>query len=307
MNPNNRYSVAALKEAYLRGENIMAILANGDATPNSFSAIQVSYDLQAGSYTAGSKGPEGTRLRAAFAEALIPYLEGHGTILHAGIGEGVTLAPVLDRLGGAVRVYGFDASVSRLLWARRNLASHRRHEELGLFVADMAEIPLHDASADLVLSVHSIEPNGGRERELLTELLRVAARRLVLIEPSTAYASPTQKERMRRLGYCMNLPETLVKLGANITLHERWPVTSRPENQAEIIVVDVAPLKVTVGRSSEMSQGLELVAPSSLADLTPVDAGLYSMHDGLYFPIVGGFPVLTRAQAVVATQLLDGV
>lgn len=305
MEPLERPSVASLKAAYLRGENIMALLAGSEARANDFAAIQTSYDLQAGSYTASFKSPKGARFKAAFAEALIPHLEGFGTILDAGVGEATTLAPTLERLGEAVRAFGFDASVSRLLWARKNLVSATDNPRL--FVADTSEIPLRDASVDLVLSVHSIEPNGGKEPALLAELLRVAGSRLVLIEPSTAYASEAQLARMRRLGYCMNLPETLVELGANITLHERWPVNANPDNEAEIIVVDVAPLRAPAGRRSGVTAGPELVAPASLVDLTPVDAGLYSVHDGLYFPIVGGFPVLTRAQAVVATQLIDGV
>lgn len=305
MNSPERPSIAVLKEAYRCGANIMELLAGGGAPANDFAAIQVSYDLQAGRYTEKFKSSEGSRQKAAFAEALIPHLEGFETILDAGVGEATTLAPVLRRIGGSVRAFGFDASVSRLRWARRNLVSAT--ESPMLFVADTAEIPLRDSSVDLVLSVHSIEPNGGKEPALLAELLRVAGRRLVLIEPSSVYASETQLERMHRLGYCMNLPESLVELGANITLHERWPVKANPDNAAEIIVVDLAPQKVTIDPSSGVSDGPELVAPSSLADLKPVDAGLYSVHDGLYFPIVGGFPVLTRAQAVIATQLLDGV
>lgn len=155
--------------------------------------------------------------------------------------------------------------------------------------------------------MHSIEPNGGREAELLTELLRVAARRLVLIEPTTVYASKTQKERMQRLGYCMNLPDVLVDLGADITLHEMWPVNSNPDNTAEIIVVDIVPAVRADESTGGANDALQLVAPASLADLEAVDSGLFSRHDGLYFPTVGGFPVLTRSQAVVATQLLDGV
>lgn len=238
-------------------------------------------------------------------EALVPYLEGFKTILDAGVGEATTLAPVMKRLGASVRAFGFDASVSRLLWARKNLVSST--ESPVLFVADTAEIPLCDASVELVLSVHSIEPNGGKEPALLTELLRVAGRRLVLIEPSTTYASEAQLERMRRLGYCMDLPEALGALGANIALHEPWPVNSNPDNAADIIVVDLAPQVVAMDPQSGVCDEPELVAPSSLADLVPVDAGLYSVHDGLYFPVVGGLPVLTRAQAVIATQLLDGV
>ena len=301
-----RVSVAGLKEAYLRGENIMALLAtDAEKRSDGFDTIQTAYDLQASSYTAAFETPEGARLKAAFAEALTPHLDGYSSMLDAGAGEATTLVPVLDILGGSVRSYGFDVSISRLLWARRNLLAVM--QDPILFVGNTEEIPLRDASVELVPSVHSIEPNGGREQELLTELLRVAARRLVLVEPTTAYASDTQLEQMRALGYCTNLPDVLVELGADVVLHEPWPVNGNPDNAAEIIVVDVAPKTGPHKQLAVVDQDVELVAPSSLATLEALDGGLYSRDDGLYFPVVGGFPVLSRNQAVVATQLLDGV
>lgn len=286
----------------------MALLdAGSDEPARGFAAIQTSYDLQAGSYTAAFNTPEGARLKAAFAEALAPHVEGYDTLLDAGVGEATTLAPVLERLGSRIEVYGFDASVSRLLWARRNLAAVEGGGLSQLFVADTAEIPLQNGSIDAVLSVHSLEPNGGRETALLTELLRVAGRRLVLIEPSSIYASQNQIERMRRLGYCMDLPDVLVELGADIALHEPWPFNSNPDNAAEIIVVDIPPPGSAGESRGNADDALQLVAPVSLANLEVVDSGLYSRHDGLYFPVVAGFPILTRNEAVVATQLLDGI
>lgn len=116
--------MASLRAAYLRGENVMALLDAGSGQPSrGFAAIQTSYDLQAGSYTAAFETPEGARLKSAFAEALVPHIEGYETLLDAGVGEATTLAPVFERLESEVEIYGFDASVSRLLWARRNLAA----------------------------------------------------------------------------------------------------------------------------------------------------------------------------------------
>ncbi len=299
-------SIAALREAYSRGENIMSLLSQDhQQMTNGFAAIQVAYDLQAGSYTEDWEKRDGARFKREFAEALLPHLAGYRSLLDAGVGEATTLVPLLHGLGGAVRTYGFDASVSRLLWARRNLSTSSQAQKL--FVADTAEIPLRDASIDLVLSVHSVEPNGGREPELLTELLRVAARRLVLVEPSTAFASATQLERMRRHGYCSNLPSVLEKLGADVVLHEPWHVNSNPDNAAELIVVDVERPSQSTSPPPTVHPQHEFVAPASLADLEAVESGLYSRHDGLYFPVVGGFPILTRAQAIIATQLLDAV
>ena len=303
-------AISSLREAYSQGENIMALLAESDATPNSFDAIQVAYDLQAGSYTASFLTPDGGRLKAEFAAALRPHVEGYSSLLDAGVGEATTLAPLLELIPHVTRVLGYDSSVSRLLWARENLK--RAGRSVRLFVADTTEIPLPDSSVEVVVSVHSIEPNGGREAELLAELLRVASRRVVLVEPTTRFASTLQLSRMRKMGYCMDLPEKLELLGANIVLHDLWTVNANPENSAELIVIDVnqgsvGPQAPNRGEESAFELHSGLVAPGSLAELEIADGGLYSRCDGLYFPVVAGLPVLTRRNAVVATQLLDQI
>ena len=305
-----RWSISSLRDAYRRGENIMALLAESDSIPNSFDVIQVAYDLQAGSYTASFLTPDGGRLKADFAAALQPHLVGYSSLLDAGVREATTLTPLLDLLPHSTQALGFDSSVSRLIWARENLA--RANKSIQLFVADTAEIPLPDSSVEVVVSVHSIEPNGGRETELLAELLRVASRRVVLVEPTTRFASSTQLSRMQKLGYCMDLPEKLELLGANIVLHEPWTVNSNPENLAELIVIDVnqgsiGPQKSDGGERPAFAAPFDLVAPGSLAELETADGGLYSRRDGLYFPVVAGLPVLTRRNAVVATQLLERI
>ena len=304
----SRLSIASLREAYRRGENIMALLAHSDLTENWFDAIQAAYDLQAGTYTASFLTPEGSRLKAEFAAALEPHVTGYSSLLDAGVGEATTLTPLLERLPEMTLVFGFDSSMSRLLWARENLS--RVGASVRLFVADTAEIPLPTSSVEVVLSVHSIEPNGGRETEVLAELLRVASRRVVLVEPTTCFASASQLLRMQQLGYCMNLPERLQSLGANIVLHEPWSTNPNPENAAELIIVDIATVADRASAHDSDSALLDrqppnLVVPESLAELELVDSGLYSRTDGLYFPIVAGLPVLTRKSAVVVTQLLD--
>jgi hypothetical protein len=42
-------------------------------------------------------------------------------------------------------------------------------ENLGLFLADKAELPLADSTLDVVFTSHALEPNHGREYLLLKE------------------------------------------------------------------------------------------------------------------------------------------
>lgn len=298
-------SLDALRQAYARGENIISLLnADNTSVTNSFEAIQISYDLQVGSYTNWAGSEAGSMHKAAFAEALAPHIVGSGfvSLLDAGVGEATSLAPVLGLIEEDLDVLAFDSSISRLMWARENLA-HVLHRTT-LFAANTAQIPLPDASVDVVLSIHSVEPNGGREAELLGELLRVTARRLILIEPTTTFASSSQRARMERLGYCHDLAGVIDSLGAEITVHERWPVNSNPENEADLIIVDMQHLG-SGGAIAPETHHAELVAPVSLAQLEESGTGLYSRSDGLFFPRVADLPVLIREKGILATQLLD--
>ncbi len=78
--------------------------------------------------------------------------------------------------------------LSRLLFARKYLAQNG-YENVKLFTGDLDRIPLASASVDVVLTIHAVEPNRGREEAVLSELLRVARKHLVMIEPSYEFAS----------------------------------------------------------------------------------------------------------------------
>jgi ubiquinone/menaquinone biosynthesis C-methylase UbiE len=132
--------------------------------------------------------------------ALAPYVEHGSSLLEGGCEEATTLAGVLNALPRKPsECLGFDISWSRcaegLGWLKSVEASAK------LFVAELFAIPLADESVDVVYTSHSIEPNGGREEEALTELLRVARRAVALIEPLYELGTPEAQERMRHHGY----------------------------------------------------------------------------------------------------------
>jgi hypothetical protein len=56
-------------------------------------------------------------------------------------------------------------------------------------------------SMDVVLTVHAVEPNRGRGKQILSELLRVAKRYLVMIEPRFELGSDVTKSRIERHRY----------------------------------------------------------------------------------------------------------
>lgn len=298
-----RHDVRELLALYRAGGNITQHLRAAEgARHNSQTAILYAYDVQAGSYVAAMADPayaEAKRAAAArLAEILAPLR--FASMLDAGTGEATTLAELLPRLERPPeRVLAFDLSLSRLLHARRHLR-RRGLDRVELFTGALERIPLVDAAVDLVVTFHVCEPNGGREREVLAELLRVARRYLVLVEPSFELGSDETRRRIEQHGYVRGLPEHLRALGAPIVLHERFGVDANPANQAAVLVIDQGPRRGA-------PDGAVLVSPLTGTLLRRAE-GCLTSGDGFAFPVIAGIPCLLPDNAILAAHLaeLDG-
>jgi uncharacterized protein YbaR (Trm112 family) len=298
--PKKPVAMEELRRAYAAGENLMARMRHArDADLNDEDAILHSYDLQAGSYVgdmaipalAASKKQNGEKLAALFTEL------GATVIGEAGVGEATTLSSVLTAAPFVRSALGFDISLSRLLHARAYLASCG-HPSVDLFTATLEAIPLPDDSVDLLYTFHSMEPNGGREVEILQELLRVTAHHLVLVEPSSELGSEETRSRIEQHKYVRDLRAHLDRLGCKVTRHELWGLDVNPKNQAALIVVEKRPREAATTMNAP-----QLASPLSRKPLVRRADCLYSREDGRAYPIIGGIPCLLVANGIVATQL----
>lgn len=293
-----KYDAREIRALYDRGENVVSWIQNHEGTDgNSVTAILYSYDAQAGSYINDLHDPAARALKEGLGRDVGALLDNLApdSLLEAGIGEGTSLAPVLNHMSKRpAHVLGFDLSLSRLLFAQKHLAENG-HGNVRLFTGDLDRVPLASTSVDVVLTIHAVEPNRGREEAILAELLRVARKYVVMIEPSYEIASAEARARMDRLGYVRGLPATLKSLGHAARLVERWPHNSNPLNQAALIVVDKAP----TGAQTEP----RFVSPISGCVLVERKDCWLCPEDGHAFPVIAGIPCLTVENAVLASKL----
>ncbi len=294
----NKYDAAEIRALFDRGENIIGwIQSREGAQTNSETAILYSYDVQAGSYVAELADETRRQFKEDFGRALAAVLDelAPTSLLEAGIGEATSLAPTLRQMATRpAHVLGFDLSLSRLLYARKHLADHGRPDVV-LFTAALDRIPLASASVDVVLTVHAVEPNHGREEVILGELLRVARRHLVMVEPSYELAAPEQRARMERLGYVRGLPAMLERLGYPARRVEPWRHNANPLNAASLIVVDKP------GAASDAVP--QFVSPISGRNLVVRPDCWFCPDDGHAFPLIAGIPCLTLDSAILASKL----
>lgn len=292
-----------LQRLYEQGTNITEYLRHVQGlSENTRPIIEIAYELQSGSYVRAMQNPDYASIKNRYAHAIaerIGKLGDFTSLLEAGVGEATTLAPLLQRLDGQPKVYGFDLSWSRVAQARAWL------DESGfsggtLCTGDLLSIPFRDSSIDIVYTSHAIEPNGGAEAAILKELYRVARRYVVLLEPGYELAHESARARMDSHGYCRGLAETARRLGFQLVEHSLFPVSLNPENPTALTVIR-KPHGVADDTRSP------LACPIHKTPLVEASGVLYSPEGLCAYPVIGGIPCLREGNAVLASQYLEFV
>ena len=131
------------------------------------------------------------------------------TICDFGTGESTNFNSFLKFLNKEVKAkisaYGMDISLSRLDIARKFSEIESTSIMPEFFIGDLGQLPLLDNCIDISLTMHALEPNGGRENQILNELIRVSKDFMILAEPIYETAKTDQRKRMERFGYIKEL------------------------------------------------------------------------------------------------------
>lgn len=290
--------LAKIKEIYASGGNIIKYLkGTSNKKQNTIEDILISYDFQSGSYVKGfSTDLEHKKDYCASLAKTIDSLGEFDSIVEVGVGEATTLATLLGQLAHTPsNILGFDISWSRLKFAKEFL-SEFDFNNVNLFTANLFEIPLLDNSVDIVYTSHSIEPNGGNEKEALQELYRIAGKYVVLLEPSFEFANEDARARMIEHGYVTKLHSTALELGYKVIEHRLFDSCVNPLNPTGLIIIE---------KESSNSNSPALQCPISKTELTKYsDALLYSRDSFLAYPVIDGIPCLLKENSILASHLL---
>lgn len=173
-----------------------------------------------------------------------------------------------------------------------------RVARLQAFTADIGKIPLLSKSVDVSVTSHALEPNGGREVELLNEILRVTRRLAVLFEPSYELNSNEGRARMDQLGYIKGLEGAIGAVGA--TLLDIIPLKGT-FNQLNPTVAYIVQPRESLTKAS--LPGPIFSDPGSDTPLGKFDNFYFSRHRGLSYLIISGIPVLRSDTAILTSAL----
>ncbi len=289
-----------MRQMYDEGANLIEYLKNQGYDKDTLSeAIMISYDIQSGSYTrSDEQKPE---VRENYTDALakvLNQLDGFSSIMEAGVGEATTLSRLLPKLQQQnYTAYGFDISWSRIKYAQANCIK-RLLQQVKLFTGDLFSIPIQSSAVDIVYTLHSLESNGGREKEALQELYRVASSYLVLLEPMYEWASEEGKARMDKFGYIKNLYDIIKELNYNVVEYRLLEYSVNPLNPTGLIIIKKE-------KSTEQDLESPLACPITKYSLSKEKDCYYSKEGLLAYPIIDSIPCLLPQNAVVATHFMD--
>jgi len=288
-----------IKKLYAKGENISALMRKElGVKQNTPRIIEVSYDMQSGSYIDAMKSEVMVAHKKAYtaeiARVISSLMTNPVSVLEAGVGEATTLAGVLGNLGTQVNGYGFDMSWSRVAYAETWLRGQGVDGAV-LCTGDLLNIPFRDNSIDVVYTSHSIEPNGGSEDPILRELYRVARKFLILLEPDYDLANDEEKQRIDYHGYCKNLNGISRSLGYDVLKHEPFNFTTTPYNPTAITIISK--------QNNDSLPADVLACPKYKTPLMQIDGALYSPEALTAYPILRGIPCLRIENGIFASKL----
>lgn len=293
-------SLKKIKEIYEKGQNIIQCLRDNKSNINTSEMIAISYDFQSGSYIKSVK--ENIYYTEKYTKAISKVINRlnikHDSVLEAGVGEATTLGNLIPKLKVKPnKIFGFDLAWSRVRYAIKYMKKNNT-QDLFLFMGDLFNIPLADDSIDIVYTSHSIEPNIGREKEALLELMRVTKKYLILLEPAYEFADIEGRRRMEGHGYIKNLYSTAVSLGLNILEHRLFDVHINPLNPTGLIIIEK-------NRRNRKVVADPLICPVTKTPLELIKNAYFSKKGLLVYPIIDGVPCLLGDNAVIATHYTD--
>ncbi len=287
-----------IKQLYSENVNITRFLNEMDGCKqNSIEDIMISYDFQAGTYIKDyNQNKEFKNKYAEHISKIINNLCKYQTLLEVGVGEGTTLIPMISFLKDKpLKSYGFDISWSRVKYATKFMNELNAHN-IDLLVGDLFCSPFKDNSIDIVYTSHSIEPNGGREKDALIELYRITNKYLILLEPLYELSNEQARQRMLHHGYVTNLHDTAVNLGFNIIEYRLFDLCSNPLNPTGIMII-----------KKELNEDIidPLCCPITKTNFIKSKNAYFSEDSLLAYPIIDNIPCLLPQNAIVATKFMD--
>lgn len=297
-------TVKELSKLYLDGINITKTMREErNIDFNTSEIIETAYDIQAGEYQKKWNQKELQDFYNIFTKEIADIILSickPKSIMEAGIGEATTFVKVLKHLNiDNLEAFGFDISWSRTFFAKK-LIEKENLKNINLCTGNLFDIPFLDNSIDLVYTFHSIEPNGGSEKEIIKELFRVTKNYLILFEPNYDETTENNKKRMESLGYIKGLKSVIKELDYEIVFNCEFKNSLNEKNPTTVFIIK----KNEIENNFLNCQKNFFACPISKSELIKDEKEniYFSTESLVVYPVVKGIPCLRKENAILASK-----
>lgn len=297
-------TIKELKKLYLDGINITNTMREErNIDFNTPEIIEIAYDIQSGEYQKKWNKEELKDFYNRFTKEIADIILRTCTptsILEAGIGEATTFVKVLKHLNiKNIEAFGFDISWSRTFFAKK-LVEKENLRNINLCTGNLFDIPFLSDSIDLVYTFHSIEPNGGFEKEIIKELYRVTKNYLILFEPDYDETTEDNKKRMESLGYIKGLKSVINELNYEIVFNGKFKNSLNEKNPTTVFIIK----KNEIETNSSSYRKDFFACPISKSELIKDEKEntYFSTESLVVYPVVKGIPCLRKENAILASK-----
>ncbi len=301
-----------IKEIYNQGINIQKYFRDKNKVlENDINSILYSYDYQAGSYIKqyydetiieGLYILDGKKVNMTyrqFQELFGLYVAQELNALHpsnvleVGTGEATSICDIILNMDKKIKFSGLELSLSRLLYASK--FAYYKKVDVNFVLGDMFHMPYSDNAFDVVLMMHCLESNTGREKEALEELLRVTRKYIVLLEPSYELGNEETRNRIKDLCYINNLKNTIEELNLDVVKNELFKVTTYNNNTGITIIKKGEKYK-------NMGMDTGFVCPYCRTVLHRHEEAYFCPECFNLYPVIRNIPILNINHAILCSK-----
>ena len=253
---------------------------------DSDTSINVSYDIQSGSYINFFNNLSKKRKNSIYFPIIEEYNKNFKkckTLLDFGCGELTSSSFIIKKLSKKINKYfATDISLNRLFLGKNYIKkklTNKDYKKLTIFCNTSSKLPFRNNSIDLVLTVHALEPNNKNKNLILNELLRVSKYGLLLMEPYFEKSNKKQQRRMKKYNYIRGLKKTLVAKGCYVEVIKKDHHINSLNESSIFIVKKIKKTKVC--------NDCNFVDPINQRELNTIDGFLYSKENFRLYPKFG--------------------
>jgi hypothetical protein len=216
-------------------------------------------------------------------------LEGVKTCGVFGIGEAVNWIGYEGKLNN---LFGVELSFSRLRWAQKNLKKIFDINSFCLIKGDASEKIFNKNSFDISITLHSIEPNGNLQGEIiLNNVIDSSSKYVILFEPDYLNAHLEMKKRIMKNDYVRNISDVLSRISSiNIIDKFVMDLSQNPDNLTTCWIIE------KVNKTTSVKN--KMVCPFTTGDLKEYSDMMYSSKAGAGFPKINEITFLNKQDAV---------